>query len=137
MVASSAGLHRYENCVNIVERLWVTRLQHPTLFPDVVFIKDSEIEGLLLVWPTAPPRLECARILDSGLCVQVVCIENQPLPFRVENATIRLAGLSIAIHIVDFRDIKIASSHQVSNITIVVEQVLLLRDLGFFLIEFA
>src|SRR5260370_36291607 len=86
MVAPAVRLNRYENRVDVFQRLWVFGFQHPPFFTGLVFVEDAEIQSLLLVPASSAPRLERTRVAKPQLRVQIVGVEDQRLPFRVENA---------------------------------------------------
>ena len=128
VLASSVRFHGHKNSIDIFERLGIVGLQNPALLAYVVFVKDSETPGLLLVRPFPPPGLKRARVLNSGLCVQIESVEDQPLPLRVKDAAVRLVR-SLPGNVMNVRHIKVTSTHQLSNIPVMREQLLTLCDL--------
>src|SRR6266478_1324986 len=49
LVAAALGLDRYENRVDVRQRLGIVESQYPALSRSTVFIENTEIEGLLPV----------------------------------------------------------------------------------------
>jgi hypothetical protein len=90
VLAATIGLDSNKNGIDVFERLRIVGFQNPPLLGYVVFIEDSEAPGLLLVRPFSPPGLERARVLDTGLSVQIERIENQPFSFCAKNPAVRL-----------------------------------------------
>src|SRR5215813_6451111 len=127
MLASSAGLGRHKDRINIFERFGIGGLQDPALFVHVVFIQYAQVARLLLVRPSPSPHLEDAGILQSRLTVQIIGVKDQLFPTGIKDPAVGLAGFPLAVHVVHFRDIKVTSSHQLPNVTVPVEQYLLLR----------
>ena len=72
------------------------------------------------------PHLERAGLLCYSLLIQVIGIEDQRFPLRVEHAPVRFLRRSGTGHVVHFRDIQIPRTHKFPNVTVVREQFLLL-----------
>ena len=131
----AVGFDGYENGVDIFQRLWVFRFRHPSLLADIVLVEDAEIESLLFVRASSAPCLEGTYIANACLCVQIARVENQRFSFCVEDTTVGLVRLPGSRHIMDFGYVQVTSTHQFSNIPVVIKQVLLLGDLVLFLID--
>src|SRR5262245_38344085 len=69
MLASTIRLDRYENSVDILQRLRIIRFQHPAFLADIVLIKDSEASSLQFVRPSPAPCLKRTRVLKTRLRV--------------------------------------------------------------------
>jgi len=79
------------------------RLSTPSAFTGIVFVEDAEMQSLLPVRASAPPRQERTCIANSRLRVQIVRLQDQRLPLGVENASVGLVRPG-AGHIVDLRN---------------------------------
>ena len=101
---SAVRLHRNKYRVDVFERPRIIGLQNPALLAHVIFIEDTPAVRLLAVRAASPPGLELARVLNTGDCVQIECVENQSLPLCVENAPVGLCG-SLAGNVVDIRHV--------------------------------
>src|SRR5215470_2365266 len=126
MLASSVGLGRHKDCVNIFKRFGIVGLQNPALLVQVVLIQYAQTASLLLVRPSSSPHLEGAGILQSRLAVKIIGVEDQLFPAGVEDSAVGLAGFPFAVHVVHFRNIKVTSSHQLPDVAVPLEQFLLL-----------
>jgi hypothetical protein len=71
----STGFQSHEDGINPVQHLGVIELQDPALFAEGILIKDTQVQGMLGVRSAPPPGLEDS-VLDAGLLVEVVSIEN-------------------------------------------------------------
>src|SRR5437588_6773915 len=89
----------------------------------------------MFVRTAPPPGLERACVSRPGLPVEVVGIENQRFPLGIENPAIRSLSLTVLCDVVDFGNVKIAGTHQVTNIPVVGKQVLLFPKLHFAVAE--
>ena len=76
-VAAAFRLYGNKDSVDFPERLRVVEFQHPAFLCNVILIENSQIERLLPVRTTPPPRLKGARVPGAGLFVQVIGIENE------------------------------------------------------------
>ena len=139
MLAATVRLHGYEYRVDVCKRLCFTGLEHPTLLPEIVFVEHAEVERLLLVRSAAPPSLKGAGVLNSGLRIQIIGVEDQPLALGVKNPAIGFGRLPITgdvvyfgnIDVVYFGNIKVAGAHQFSDVAIMLEKVLILGHFCF------
>jgi len=53
--AAAVGLDRDEDCVDLRNGLGVVRLQHPAFLVRVIFIKETQADGVLPVGAAAAP----------------------------------------------------------------------------------
>src|SRR5580700_2441087 len=134
MVASAVWFDRHEHGVNVFERLGIAGFQNPPFFADAVFVKDPETPSLLFVRPFSSPGLERARVLKTRLRVQIESIENQRLSLCVEHATVRLVR-PLPGNIMNVCHIQITSTHQLTNVAIMLKQLLALCNFRISLIE--
>src|SRR5262245_25534529 len=125
-VTPAVGFDGDKDGVDLRQCFGIVEPQHPTFLRSIVDIEDSEIECLLPVRSTPAPSLETARILYSRLLIEIVGIKDQRFPLGVEDAAVRLLGLSVPLDIVDLCHIEIARAHQVSNVSVVGQKLLLL-----------
>src|SRR5882724_11272472 len=133
LLASAIRFNRYEYRVNLVQRFLVGRLCDPTPLRGVVFIEHTELVGLLPVRSAAAPGFKRARFLHARRLVQVIGVENQRFAPREEHAPERLLRFACADNVVDLRDIKVPCAHQLSNVAILGEHLLLLGSKMFLL----
>ena len=92
-MASPVWLDRYEYRIDRCEGFGIVKLEDPPFLARVVFVEDSQTERLLLIRATPPPRLERTGIFQTCFLVEVIGIENERLPFGVENAAVCLVRL--------------------------------------------
>src|ERR1700752_4027709 len=69
LLTSTLRLQRDKDSVNLRERLGIVKLQHPSFLRNIVLVKHSEIDCLLLVGPAHAPRLDGAYVLPAGFFV--------------------------------------------------------------------
>src|SRR5258708_6451024 len=117
VLASAVRFNRHKNGINVFERLGILGFQNPTLLTDVVFVEDSETPSLLLVRPFPPPGLERTRVLNTGLCVQIESIEDEPFSFCVKDAAVRLVR-PLPGDVMHICHIQITSAHQLSDVAV-------------------
>src|SRR5216684_8201541 len=89
-VTPAVRLNRNEYGIDLIQRFWIVELQHPSFLADAVFVENPEVEGLCLVRPSPPPRLERTGVLQPRLLVQIVGVENERFPSCVEDAPVSL-----------------------------------------------
>src|SRR5262249_2875676 len=125
LTASAARFNGDEYGVNLCEGFGIFRLQDPTLFSRVVFIENAETDGLLEVRAATTPSLK--RLVSFAvLLIKVICIKDQRLFFRVEQATVRFAGGTLFIGVIHLGDVEIPCAHYLANVTIMRQQFVLL-----------
>ena len=76
-MAAAVRLDRYENGVDLFERLGIIKLEHPAFLRRVVLKKDAEVQGLFFVRPASAPGLERAGVSDPRLLIQIIRIKDQ------------------------------------------------------------
>src|SRR5882762_3479995 len=135
LVASAVGFHGHEDRIDLLERLRVIEPQHPTLRGGTVGVEDTQVERLLAIGASPAPGLEATRALCASLLIEVVGVKDERLPFRIKHAAVGLLGFSRALHVIDLRDVEIARAHQVTNVAVVSQQLLLLIERGFTIME--
>src|SRR5215472_682167 len=126
LAASAVRLDRHEHSVDLLERSRIINLKHPALLGNAVLIKHAKTERLLPVRAVLAPRLKCAGLFYAALLIEIVRIEDQRFPLSVEHAAVRFLGGTVASHVVDLGNIKVARSHEVADIPVLGEQVFLL-----------
>src|SRR5713101_4248719 len=134
VLASAVRFNCHKNGINVFERLRIVGFQNPALLADVVFVEDSETPSLLLVRPFPPPSLERARVLNTGLCVQIESIKDQPFRLCVKDAAVRPVR-PLPGDVMHVCHIEITSAHQLADVPVMIEQLLTLRDFCILLIE--
>ena len=103
-------LYGDEDCVDFAQHLGIVELEHPAPVGLVVYIKNTEADRRGLRCPAASPGLERLGLAEAGLALEIKGIEDQRLPFRVENAAKRLLGLALGINVKNVSDIELARS---------------------------
>jgi hypothetical protein len=78
---------------------------------------------------------ERCRAFRAGFVVEVVRVENERLSLGVKNAAVSFAQLSVPSHRCTVGDIHVAQPHPFTDVAILLQQLALLRDLLFVLIE--
>ena len=134
-LASAIWFNRDKNSINLSQRFRICEPQNPSLLRRVVHIEDAKIERLLPVRSTSAPGLESASILDTSLLVQIVGVKDQRFPFRVEHAAVGFPRLSGTLDVIHFRNVEISGPHQVTDVAVVGQQLLLLVERGFTIVE--
>jgi len=92
-VASAVWLDRYKDGIDLFQLLQIIEFHYPPFLGRAVFVEDAKIGSLLSVQNAAAPRLERAGALIPGLLVEIIRVENQRLPLRIENPAIRFLRL--------------------------------------------
>src|ERR1700683_5463371 len=128
LAATARGLNGHKDGVDLLERLGVVKLHNPPFLGGAILKKDSKVHGFLHVRSAAAPGLEGSRVPDSGLLVQVIGVEEQRFALGVEDAPARLLCRAVASHVIDFGDVEVPRTHQVTNVSIVGQKVVLLVD---------
>jgi hypothetical protein len=126
--AAAGRLDGDENTVNLGQRLWVVKLEHPALVGRAVQIQDSERKRLVKIRRQPAPGLKRTRTMQSWLMVEVVGIKDKRLAFRKEDPAKRALRLSITPNICDFGNIEVTGTDQVADVTVVLKKVALLLD---------
>jgi hypothetical protein len=133
--AAALGLDRNEHRVDLGNGVGVVRLQHPAFLARVVLIKKSEANGVLPVGAPAAPGLKDASLLDAGLLIEIVSIEDERFVLGVENSAEGLLCIPALADIVDFGDIEVAGANQIPDIAIAVKQFPAVGDLFVFFLD--
>src|SRR5262249_52436756 len=129
--ASSIRFNRHKHRVNLVQGFFVTRFYNPALLCSVVFIEHTQFISVFRIRSSLSPRFERTRFLDTRALVQIISIEDQGLSSGIEHAAKGLLGLTRAGHIEDLRNIKVPSTHELADVTVLREQILLLSRQAF------
>src|SRR5439155_12548971 len=108
--ASALWFHCDEYRVDLLQGLGIVDLQHPSLVCSVVLIKDSQTYCSLPVGTSLPPRLERARVFNSGLLVQVISVKDKRLVLREKDASKWLLCVTVSADVVYFREVQIPST---------------------------
>lgn len=77
LVAATVRLDSYEYTINLCQGFGVITLQDPTLSGSVIFIENTQVDGLLSVGSSSSPCLKCFRLSHLRLLIQIVGIEDQ------------------------------------------------------------
>src|ERR1700736_1274477 len=88
--APAVRFHRYEDGIDLFQRLRIIKFECPAFLGCVVLVKDTEVQRLLSVGAASAPRLERAGVFHSRLLIQIISVEDERLPFRIENAPVGL-----------------------------------------------
>ena len=92
--AAALGLDRDEDRVDFGNGLGVVELRHLAFLVGVILIKETQADGVLPVGTAATPSLKGTDLLDAGLLIQVVSIEDKRLVLSVEHAPKGLPGVA-------------------------------------------
>src|SRR4029077_13758507 len=125
-LTSAIRFNRYEYRIDLVQRFLVSRFCDPAPLRGVVFIEHPEFVGLLPVRSPQSPRFKGAGFLHARRLGQVIRVEDQRLPPREEYAPESLLRFACTDNIVDLRDVEIPCAHQLSNVAVLGEHLLLL-----------
>ena len=109
-------LRRSRQCFGFVT------FQNPPLSGGVVLVENAQIDGLLAVRASPAPCLKRTCPFDFRLLIEIVGVKDQRLSSRIEDSAIRLLGFAGPRHVIYFRDVKIAGTHQFPNIAIMGEK---------------
>src|SRR5580698_3358929 len=101
MAASAVRLDRHVNSIDVGESLWILGPQHPALLRGVIGVENAEAHGVLSLWAPPSPCLEGVRILETGLLVEIVGIEDQRFALGIEDPAEGPLGLSTFRHVVN------------------------------------
>ncbi len=71
----------------------------------------------------------------APLLVQIIAIEDERLIFGVEDSAKGLCRLSFLGDVIDVRDVEVACANQVTNVTVVGEELLVQVQQAFFFVE--
>jgi hypothetical protein len=93
-MAPTVWLCSHKYCVNRGKGFGIVKLQNTSLLAGVVLVENPQTEGLLFVDTATSPRLERAGGLQIRFLIQVICVENERLPFRIENTAVGFVCLS-------------------------------------------
>src|SRR5271154_4076841 len=127
-MAAAIGFERHEYGVDFGQRLWVVTLQNPSFARNIVFVEYPQIKRLQTVRAAPAPGLKRRGSLGARLLIQIIGIKDEGLSARVEDAAVGLLRFPVAGNIVNLSNVQIARPHQLSNITIVREQLILLLE---------
>src|SRR5271163_1743983 len=95
----------------------IVKRQHPASVAGIVIVKNSKAFDRLLSAEATAPYVEGNFCIHLPWITKVVRIEDQGLPFRVENPAKGALALAIAVPVVHVDDVEIARDHKVSNVT--------------------
>src|SRR5258708_37873030 len=125
--AAAVRLDGHKDGVDLGKLLWVVGTQNPAAIRGAVLVKDSQIERPAFVGALASPNLEGlrARILESRLAIEVEGVKHERLALRVKDAAVGLARAAAAVDIVDIGDIELPRAHQLADIAVGREELLL------------
>jgi hypothetical protein len=102
--------------------LGIVRLQDPA-FPDrVIHMEETQADGVLPVSPATSPGLKDAGLLDAGLLIEIVTIEDERFALGVEHAPEGLLGVAALPDVVKFGNIKAAGAYQIPDVAVPVKQ---------------
>src|SRR5208282_11194 len=100
-VTSAIRLNRYEDGVDLFQFFRIIELHDPALLGGAILVEDAEAGSLLFVETAAAPRLKGAGGFVLRLLIEIIGVENQGLPFRVEDPAIRFLRLPVTRHVID------------------------------------
>src|SRR5690242_2418445 len=123
--ATAVGFDGYEDAIDLRQALGIVALHHPALLGGIVLIKDSQFESAIRIGSAPSPYLKRAGIFETDFAVEVIGIKNQRLVLGVKDASIRFARLAGAGDIIDFGHIKIACTHELTNVAVMRKQLAL------------
>src|SRR5271170_5580560 len=95
----------------------VVKREHPTSVAGIVIVKNSKAFNRLLSAQATTPHVERDLCIHLPWITKVVRIEDQGLPFRVENPSKGALALSIAVPVVHVDDVEVPRDYKVSNVT--------------------
>src|SRR5581483_8996991 len=124
LLAAARRFDGYEDGVNLRQRLWIVEFQHPALVRFVVEIEDPHVERAFIGEPAPAPGLEYAGITQRRFLVQIERVENERLPFRIENAPEGLLLVTGAIHVINVGNVEIAGAHQFTHVAVLRQELL-------------
>jgi hypothetical protein len=113
---------RGEDRVDLGNGLCVVRLQHPAFLVRVILIKEAQAYGVLPVGAAAAPGLKDPGLLDAGLLIQIVSIEDERFVLGVEHAPEGLLRIPALADVVDFGYVEVAGANQIPDVAVPVEQ---------------
>jgi hypothetical protein len=126
--ATTLRLDRDKDSVNLGDRLCVVELQNPALLVRVIFVEEAQTDGVLPIGAAAAPGLESASLLDAGLLVEVVSVENERFVFGIEDPPEGLLCIARLRDIVDFGNVQVAGANQIPDVAVAIEQLPLPAD---------
>src|SRR5208282_4081995 len=101
LLASAIRLNRHEDGIDLYQLCRIIEFHHPSLFGGAVLVEDAKAGSLLFVETAAAPRLKGAGGSVLRLLIEIIGVENQGLPFRVEDPAIRFLRLPVTRHVID------------------------------------
>src|SRR5580700_1898297 len=126
--AAAIRFNGHENRVNLCQRFWIIKLQDPSFLGGVVFIENSQVQGLAPIRPVLPPSLKRARRSDASLLIEIVGVEDERLSLGVEDTAVGFLRNPVASHVINLSDIEVPRPHQFSDVAVMGEQVLLFAE---------
>jgi len=92
-------------------------------------LEEAQANGVLPVSAAASPGLKDSGLLDAGLLIEVVSIEDERFVLGIEHAAEGLLGVARLAYVIDIGDVEIASANQIPDVAVAVEQFPTIGDL--------
>src|SRR5207248_500540 len=111
--------------VNPRQGFVVVHLEDPAVLRRIIHIEGPQAPRTFLALAFLSPGLEYRSALQTLLQIQVEGIENQRLPFRIENPSKRPLQFALPANVVHINNVQAPRPQYVSNVVIGCQQLLL------------
>jgi len=125
---SAVRFRRDEYSANLVKDFRVVEPEDPSFLFGIVNVKDPEIHSGSFRFRELSPSLEGMLGVSDPRPVEIESVKDQRPTLGVEDTAESALSISLAVHVEYVRDVEIARGHEIANVLVNRQQLLLLLN---------